>query len=130
MAVLLLNKNTTGERDMSTSGPQEQLDEFFEYMAKFAQKHSAIAQSFMTLTGNVMQDGALKAKEKELIALGIAVGLRCSSCICAHTKAALGHGATSDEILEAASVAVNMQGGPGMSAVVEVMKALEAFEER
>jgi len=33
-------------------------------------------------------DGALSTKEKELIALGIAVAVRCSHCIVAHVGAA------------------------------------------
>lgn len=118
-----------GVHHMNSESAQERLDEFFEYMAKFSEQHPEIASSFMNLTGNVMQDGALGAKEKELIAVGIAVGLRCVPCIYAHTKAALGLGATPDEVLEAASVAVTMGGGPGMAHVAEVMKALEAFSD-
>jgi len=109
---------------------QEKLDEFFEYTVKFGKEYPEIAQSFMSLMGSVMQDGKLKVKEKELIALGIAVGLRCLPCIHAHTKSALNMGATKEEIIEAASVAVMMAGGPGMAHVIEVMKAIEAFTEK
>jgi len=103
------------------------MNEFFEYVAKFSQQFPEIAQGFMGLAGSVMAGGKLGAKEKELISVGIAVGLRCVPCIYAHTQAALGQGASRDEILEAASVAVLMQGGPGIAYVAEVMKALEAF---
>jgi len=112
---------------MSKADVDASMNEFFEYVAKFSQQFPDIAQGFMGLAGSVMQDGALGAKEKELISLGIAVGLRCVPCIYAHTQAALGHGASPEEVLEAASVAVLMQGGPGMAHVIEVMKALEAF---
>ncbi len=114
---------------MSQNEIKEKVDEFFEYTAKFGQKHPEIAQSFMGLMGSTMQEGKVKTKEKELIALGIAVGLRCVPCIYAHTQAALHMGATAEEILEAASVAVLMSGGPGMAHLVEVMKALEALDE-
>ena len=109
---------------------KEQLDEFFEYTVKFAEKYPEIASSFTTLMGSVIQDGKLKSKEKELIAVGIAVGLRCLPCIHAHTKSALNMGATEEEIMEAASVAILMGGGPGMAHVIEVMKAIEAFSEK
>ena len=109
---------------------KEKFDEFFEFTAKFGEQYPEIAQSFMSLMGSVMQDGKLKVKEKELIALGIAVGLRCLPCIQAHTKSALNMGAMKEEILEAASVAVLMAGGPGMAHVIEVMKAIEAFTEK
>jgi len=112
---------------MAKESVNEQLDEFFEYTAKFAQKYPEIGSNFMTLMGSIIQDGKLKSKEKELIALGIAVGLRCLPCIHAHTKSALTMGATEEEIMEAASVAILMGGGPGMAHVIEVMKAIEAF---
>ncbi len=112
---------------MSKAEVDAKTNEFFEYVAKFSQQFPDIAQGFMGLAGSVMVDGKLGAREKELISVGIAVGLRCVPCIYAHTQAALGQGASCEEILEAASVAILMQGGPGMAYVVEVMKALEAF---
>ena len=101
--------------------------EILEYKAKFAAKYPVIAQGFVSLKENVMQDGKVAAKEKELIALGIAVGLRCAPCIYAHISSALSLGATPDEIVEAASVAILMAGGPGMAHVVEVLKCIEEF---
>jgi AhpD family alkylhydroperoxidase len=118
------------EEIMEKERVKEQLDNFFEYTVKFAEKYPEIASSFTTLMGSVIQDGKLKSKEKELIAVGIAVGLRCLPCIHAHTKSALNMGATEEEIMEAASVAILMAGGPGMAHVIEVMKAIEAFSEK
>ena len=112
---------------MAGENVNEKLDEFFVYMSKFMQKFPEVASSFTALQGDVMQDGKLACKEKELIAVGIAVGLRCVPCIYAHTKAALTMGATEEEVMEAASVAILMGGGPGVVHVAEVMKALEAF---
>jgi AhpD family alkylhydroperoxidase len=101
--------------------------ELLEYKAKYAAQYPAIAQGFVSLKENVMQDGKVSAKEKELIALGIAVGLRCAPCIYAHISSALSLGATPEEIVEAASVAILMSGGPGMAHVVEVLKCIEEF---
>ena len=109
---------------------EEKLNDFFEYTVKFAEQYPEIASNFTTLMGSVIQDGKLKSKEKELIAVGIAVGLRCLPCIHAHTKAALKMGATKEEIMEAATVAIFMGGAPGMAHVIEVMKAIEAFSEK
>ena len=102
--------------------------EILEYKAKFAAQYPAIAKGFVSLKESVMQDGKIAAKEKELIALGIAVGLRCAPCIYAHISSALSLGATTEEIVEAASVAILMAGGPGMAHVVEVLKCIEEFE--
>jgi len=112
---------------MAGESVNERVEEFFVYMAKFMEKYPEVATGFTTLHGSVMQDGKLACKEKELIAVGIAVGLRCVPCIYAHTKAALTMGATEEEVMEAASVAILMGGGPGVVHVAEVMKALEAF---
>ncbi len=114
---------------MSNDSVQDRVDEFFEYTARYAQQYPEIAQGFMGLMGAVMQEGSVKTKDKELIALGIAVGLRCVPCIYAHTQASLRQGATPQEVLEAASVAVLMSGGPGMAHVMEVFKALDAFQK-
>jgi AhpD family alkylhydroperoxidase len=102
--------------------------EILEYKAKFAAQYPSIAQGLVSLKESVMQDGKIAAKEKELIALGIAVALRCAPCIYAHISSALSLGATTEEIVEAASVAILMAGGPGMAQVVEVLKCIEEFE--
>ena len=114
---------------MSKEEVNAKMEEFSEFTAKFDQQFPEISKNFMGLRDSVMEDGALGAKEKELISVGIAVGLRCVPCIYAHTQASLAQGASREEILEAASVAVLMQGGPGLAHVAEVMKALEAFTE-
>jgi AhpD family alkylhydroperoxidase len=76
---------------------------------------------------HIMKDGALKNKEKELVALGIAVAQRCEPCIKLHTQKCLGAGNTAPEILEAATVAVMMQGGPAYTYIPVVIEALEAL---
>jgi AhpD family alkylhydroperoxidase len=101
--------------------------EILEYKAQFAAKYPEIAQDFVALKESVMQNGRVTAKDKELIAPGIAVGLRCAPCIYAHISSALSLGATPDEIMEAASVAILMAGGPGMAHVIEVLKCIEEF---
>ncbi len=74
----------------------------------------------------IMKDGALSLKYKELIALAIGCALRCEPCINLHVKKCLDVGATKEEILDAASVAVMMQGGPAFTYLPKVLDALEA----
>jgi AhpD family alkylhydroperoxidase len=69
---------------------------------------------------------ALDTKTKELIALGIAVAVRCDDCIGFHVKAALKHGATRDEVMETLGMAIYMGAGP---AVMYATHAIEAFAE-
>jgi AhpD family alkylhydroperoxidase len=49
--------------------------------------------------------GALDAKTKNLIALGVAAQIPCAYCVFAHTKAAKAAGATDDQIKEAIAAA-------------------------
>ena len=69
---------------------------------------------------------ALDAKTKELIALGIAVAVRCDDCIAFHVKAAVELGATRDEVLETLGTAIYMGAGPS---VMYASHALEAFTQ-
>lgn len=72
--------------------------------------------------------GALDAKTKELIALGIAVAVRCKSCIAFHVHDALAAGASRAEVLDTLGVAVMMGGGPAAMYACDAFTALEQFE--
>jgi AhpD family alkylhydroperoxidase len=69
---------------------------------------------------------ALDAKTKELIALGIAVAVRCDDCIGFHVKAAIEQGASEEEVTEALGMAIYMGAG---SSVMYASHALEAFHQ-
>ena len=69
---------------------------------------------------------ALDAKTKELIALGIAVAVRCDDCIAFHAKAAVEQGASKDEVSETLGMAIYMGAGPS---VMYASHALEAFTQ-
>jgi len=72
-------------------------------------------------------EGVLSSKTKELIALGIAITVRCDGCIAFHVHDSLQAGASSEEILETIGVAVLMGGGPSVVYGCEAMEALEEF---
>ena len=107
-----------------------------EYFAKFktdVDKMKAeipdTIQGFGGLFGKVMKDGALTAREKELIALGIGVAVHCKPCIISHTQKCLEAGATRQQILEAASVAVVMAGGPAYVHIPVVLETLDDLQK-
>jgi AhpD family alkylhydroperoxidase len=87
-----------------------------------------IARAFGPFFQALMKDGALSVKQKELIAVGIAVAVRCEPCIEAHVEKCRNAGATAKEIMEAAGVAVLMGGGPGYSYASFVAAALQRLE--
>ena len=72
-------------------------------------------------------DGVLPSKTKELIALGIAITVRCDGCIAFHVHDALKAGATSQEVIETIGVAILMGGGPALVYGCEAMEALAQF---
>jgi AhpD family alkylhydroperoxidase len=81
-------------------------------------------KAFASLAQAASAPKALDAKTKELIALGIAVAVRCDACIGFHVKAALEKGASQDEVLETLGMAIYMGAGPS---VMYASHALEAF---
>lgn len=89
-----------------------------------------LLKGFGTLHQSVMKPGALTVLEKELMALAIGLAVRCENCIYAHIQAAFNAGATRDQVLEAAGVAVMMQGGPTYTYLPRVIEALDAIAQR
>lgn len=79
-------------------------------MAKAA--NPELGKAFGPFFQALMKEGALSVKTKELIALGVAVATRCEPCIYTHTEKCVKNGATAEEVMEAAGVAVMMGGGP------------------
>lgn len=71
-------------------------------------------------------DGVIDKKTKELLALAIAIAVRCDGCIASHARGAAKHGATEAEVAETIGVAIAMSGGPG---TVYGPRALAAFRE-
>jgi AhpD family alkylhydroperoxidase len=68
-------------------------------------------EAFTAFSERVFAEGALSSKIKQLIAVAAAHVTQCPYCIRGHTKAALRHGATSEEIMESIWVAAEMRAG-------------------
>jgi len=84
-------------------------------------------QAFGEYLRRARQAGALSAKVKELMNLAIALATHCTPCVVRHTKMSLEQGATRDEILETALVAVGMGGGLAYTQTVYMLDALEIW---
>jgi AhpD family alkylhydroperoxidase len=108
---------------------ENEVERFFyrwpEDQEKVKQLSPEIVRGFGGLFQATMKEGALTVREKELIALGIGLAARCVPCINLHVQKCLSAGATPAQIVEAAGVAVMMQGGPAFTHVPEVIRALE-----
>jgi AhpD family alkylhydroperoxidase len=104
----------------------DQAKAVFDFIGKLSKENPGIANGFATMHKATGEDKALSAKQKELMALSIAISIRCEGCIACHVQDAIKQGATHDEIVETIGVAVLMGGGPS---VVYGDKAYKAMQE-
>jgi len=94
-----------------------------------AEQMPGVMNALMGLHSEVIKDGALSARTKELMMVGIAVALRCEYCLWKHVPEAVNMGATREEILEAVSTAIMMAGGPAVAyGSVVVLKILDELD--
>jgi AhpD family alkylhydroperoxidase len=85
-----------------------------------------VMKAFGGLARAALEPKALNTKTKELIALAIAVAIRCDSCVAFHAEAAVKQGASRDEVMETMGMAIYMGAGPS---VMYAAQAVEAFDQ-
>jgi len=81
---------------------------------------------FSELSKAVKEDGALSLKQKEFVAVGIAVAQRCEPCITFHVEALMKAGASREELADTLGMAIQMGGGP---ALMYAASALACWDE-
>jgi AhpD family alkylhydroperoxidase len=86
-----------------------------------------IHDAFQAFSRKAFADGALPSRTKQLIAVAVAHVTQCPYCIRGHTKAAMGHGVTREELMEAIWVAAEMRAG---GAYAHSILALEEIEKK
>jgi AhpD family alkylhydroperoxidase len=82
-------------------------------------------RGYSALSAAGAKTGHLDAKTRELIALAVAISLRCDGCITVHSAEARKHGASKEEIVEALGVAVSVNAG---AAIVYATRMLDAYD--
>ncbi len=96
---------------------------------ELAQKRRALAPdteaAFQAFGRQVFADGALSAKFKQILAVAVAHVTQCPYCIKGHTKAALRHGATQQELMEAVWVAAEMRAGGAYAHAALMLDAMD-----
>jgi AhpD family alkylhydroperoxidase len=105
----------------------ERVNEFQRALVQLRRQSPEKVTAILEFIRRVEEKGVLDAKTKELIALAAGIVRHCEWCIAYHVKGARDAGASRDEILEAAWVAVMMDGTPGLAHLVPVLQALEDF---
>ena len=95
-----------------------------QLLTEYRPKLMGKIQAFM---GEAMQPGVLSKKEKERIALGMALTQQCHYCIGLHIRACKQAGVTLEEIMDVCGIAIMMGGGPALTLMAEVERALNEF---
>lgn len=108
---------------------KKELGNLVKFLGNSEKEYPEQTKAFFNFLGAVEKDGKLSHKTKEIISLAIAVATKCKGCIAYHTHEALKAGATKDEIMEAAYVAVAMSGGPGLVYCQYVADAIKEFKK-
>lgn len=112
---------------MSTFNHSGLMQDINASLAPFRKSQSEAMAGFGQLAKAAMTDGALNAKQKELIALAIGITQHCSGCIGFHVKALHKLECTRVELEEMLAVCVYMGGGPALMYAAETLKAWEAL---
>ena len=86
---------------------------------------SDLGEKFFAWYGAVFQDGALSAREKSLIALGVAQAVQCPYCIEAYTKDALSKGCDVEQLTEVVHVASAIKGGAALVHGIQMRKVAD-----
>ncbi|WP_393971631.1 carboxymuconolactone decarboxylase family protein [Oxyplasma meridianum] len=97
---------------------------------ELSEKMPKETSGFMEFNKAVLTPGKLSMKEKELIAVSLAVATQCEWCIPYHVKNALESGATEEEILESSYIAALMKGAPALMQINIVLEAIKEFSIR
>lgn len=89
-----------------------------------------VMKAFSGMAQAALKANALDSRTKELIALAIAVAIRCDGCVAFHAEAAMKQGATRDEVMETMGMAVYMGAGPSVMYAAQAVEAFDQFTEK
>jgi AhpD family alkylhydroperoxidase len=105
----------------------EYLQDLMTRIGEIGRTSPDVVRGYRALSDAGSKTNKLDAKTRELIALAVAVSLRCDGCITTHTTAAIKQGATKEEIVEALGVAISVNAG---AALVYSSRVLDAYHAK
>lgn len=115
--------------DSVHNGMDVAMHDFKMAMGMMNREAAPTMKAFGGFMAEALGEGALDTRTKELIALGMAITARCVYCIGIHVEKSLRAGVSHAEIIEVCKVAMVMGGGPAMTYIAEVKKALDLFDK-
>jgi AhpD family alkylhydroperoxidase len=94
-------------------------------LAKMQNQAKEVFPKYLAFTKEISQFGPIDHKTQELIHVACSVMAQCPPCISLHIQGAASLGATKEEIMQAAMLAISMGGSPKMMYMFEVFEELE-----
>jgi pyruvate dehydrogenase E2 component (dihydrolipoamide acetyltransferase) len=103
-------------------------DEFLKDMQALGKEAPDVFSAFEHTENCIFAPGCIDTKTKHLIAIGICACIRSRHCAARHISEALKEGATREELVEAATVAVALGGSPALAyAATTFRETLDEF---
>ena len=96
-------------------------------LTSFRKESPDVMKAFGELARAATTSGALDEKTKELIAVAIAVAIRCDGCIGFHVKALVRLGAPREELYEVLNMCVYLGGGTYLMYAANVLAAIDEY---
>lgn len=96
-----------------------------ETLSKMQSQAGEVFKGYMGFTKTIGSFGPIDHKTQELIMVACAIMSQCDMCVSLHAQGAAGLGATREEIMQAAMLAIAMGGSPKMMYMKYVFEELE-----
>ncbi|MCF8512432.1 MAG: carboxymuconolactone decarboxylase family protein [Rhodobacteraceae bacterium] len=106
---------------------KEKTAEIRSELRSFNKLNPETAKGFQALSIGAMTDGTLDKKQREFVALAIAVTQRCEPCVNLHVEALLKAGASREELGSVLAMCVQMGGGPALMYAAHALAAWDEF---
>lgn len=94
-------------------------------LAKMTQKAGDVFPNYLKFTKEITEYGPIDHKTQELIHVACSMMSQCEMCISLHIQGAASHGASKEEIMQAAMLAIAMGGSPKVMYMHYVFDELE-----
>ena len=106
---------------------QEKTREIRNELRSLHKLNPETAKGFAALSTAAMADGTLDKKQREYVALAIAVTQRCEPCVNLHVEALMKAGASREEMGSVLAMCVQMGGGPALMYAAHALAAWDEF---
>ena len=93
---------------------KEKMDELRGELRVMSKAIPDAMRGFGAMEKAITEAGVLDKRQKEWLAIGMAIIIRCEPCVNFHVNALMKAGGTREELADICAVAIQMGGGPGM----------------